>query len=91
MRAAGDDYRPRLTIYFNRVPLEARAGDSVASALLAAGHVSLGRHVVSGRPRGIFCGMGVCAECVATVDGTAAVPTCLTPVRPGMQVEAPLE
>ena len=40
-------------------------------------------------PRTLFCGMGVCCECVMEVDGRASVRTCMTLVRPGMRVDAP--
>ncbi len=38
-------------------------------------------------PRGLFCGMGVCFDCVMVVDGRAGVRVCVTPVRDGMTVE----
>ena len=40
-----------------------------------------------GYPRGIFCGIGRCTDCVMTVDGQPNVRTCVTPVRAGMKVE----
>ena len=64
----------------------AYAGETVATALLVHGR----RHqrVTSRRaePRGLFCGMGVCFDCVATVDGVPNVRTCTTPAAPGMVV-----
>jgi predicted molibdopterin-dependent oxidoreductase YjgC len=39
-------------------------------------------------PRTLFCGMGVCCECVMEVDGRTSVRTCMTLVRPGMRVDA---
>jgi len=39
------------------------------------------------RLRGLFCGMGVCFDCVVTVDGRAGVRACITPVADGMTVE----
>lgn len=41
----------------------------------------------SGAPRGLFCGMGVCFDCLVRVDGRQDVRACMTPVRAGMQVE----
>jgi predicted molibdopterin-dependent oxidoreductase YjgC len=68
-------------------PLEARAGDTVAAALLAAGRLAF-RTTLRGRaPRGLFCGMGICFDCVVTVDGVTGVRACLTPVAEGMAVE----
>jgi D-hydroxyproline dehydrogenase subunit gamma len=61
-----------------------RAGSSVAAALMQAGaacHLS-----VSGEPRGPLCGMGICMECRATVDGAEHARTCQMTVREGMRV-----
>ncbi len=58
----------------------------MAAALLAAG-LRVWRHTPSGAPRGIFCGMGVCFDCLVTVDDLADQRACVTPVRPGMQVQ----
>lgn len=41
----------------------------------------------SGEPRGLFCGMGVCFDCLVRVDGRPGVRACLEPVRDGMHVE----
>lgn len=40
----------------------------------------------SGAPRGLFCGMGVCFDCVVTVDDRPGVRACVTPVADGMRV-----
>jgi len=76
----------RLTV--DGVVVEAAAGTSVAAAILnrggaAAWHV---RRSVSGSARGPLCGMGICFECRATVDGLPHVKTCQLPVRPGTEV-----
>lgn len=82
-RAATGD----LTIQFAGRSVPARAGDSIAVALLAAGITCTRTTPASGAPRGPFCLMGVCFECLAVVDGRANVQTCMTPVRDGMRVE----
>ncbi|MFK8253027.1 2Fe-2S iron-sulfur cluster-binding protein [Ancylobacter terrae] len=63
-----------------RVPVGANLGAMLHQHF--AGHL---RDTASGAPRGLFCGMGVCFDCVALVD---CVPTrtCLTTVAPGMVV-----
>ena len=43
-------------------------GDTVAAALIAAG-IRVCRVTESGQGRGLFCGMGICQECVMTIDG----------------------
>jgi sarcosine oxidase subunit alpha len=67
--------------------IKARAGDTIAAALLAAGLSSTRQSAVSQSPRAPYCMMGVCFECIVTVDGVANRQGCLVPVRHGMQVE----
>ncbi len=66
-------------------PLTAYAGESLAAALLAAGR-RVFRRTAAGEPRGPFCNMGVCFDCIVEVDGARRVRACMTPVRPGMVV-----
>src|SRR4051812_13920249 len=61
-----------------------RARDTVAAALIDAG-IRVCRITGSGEGRGVFCGMGICQECVMTVDGVRAR-ACMTFVRDGMTV-----
>jgi predicted molibdopterin-dependent oxidoreductase YjgC len=66
-------------------PLRAPAGQSIAAALLSAGRRTLRDSPVSGSPRGLYCGIGVCQECRVRADGEI-VRACVTPVVPGMRV-----
>ena len=66
--------------------VDAYPGESLATALLAAG-VRAFRRTRSRAPRGPVCNMGVCFECVVTVDGAPGVRACATPVSEGMRVE----
>jgi D-hydroxyproline dehydrogenase subunit gamma len=65
----------------------ARAGDTVASALLAAGIDPCRTTPVTGAPRAPYCLMGICFDCLVTVDGVGSRQGCLVPVREGMRVE----
>jgi D-hydroxyproline dehydrogenase subunit gamma len=76
-----------LTIWFDGQAVPARPGDSVAVALLAAGITTTRTTPVSGAPRGPFCMMGACFDCLSIVDGRPNVQTCMTPVRDGMRVQ----
>ena len=67
--------------------IEAREGDSVAAAMLAAGFDHCRTTPVSGAPRAPYCMMGVCFECLVTIDGIGNRQACLIPVREGMRVE----
>lgn len=66
--------------------IPAYEGETVAAALLAAGRRIFRHRVPGGDPKGIFCGIGMCFDCLVTVDGTRIVRACVTPVRDGMQV-----
>jgi hypothetical protein len=76
-----------LTIWFDGNPVPARSGDTIAVALLAAGITTTRTTPVSGAPRGPFCLMGACFDCLAQVDGLANVQTCMASVCDGMRVE----
>jgi len=68
----------------------ARVGDTVASALLAAGINHCRTTPVTGAPRAPYCLMGVCFDCLVTIDGVGSRQGCLVPVREGMRVETQL-
>ncbi|AWB25326.1 FAD-dependent oxidoreductase [Methylobacterium currus] len=63
----------------------AAPGASLAAALVAAGQLSLNT-ARDGTPRGPFCGMGACHDCLVTVDGRSGLRACMTKVRDGMRV-----
>src|ERR1051326_2367792 len=44
----------------------------------------------TGEPRGLFCGMGVCFDCLIQVDGRSNVRACRAPVKAGLHVETPI-
>jgi predicted molibdopterin-dependent oxidoreductase YjgC len=60
-------------------------GESVAAAVLAAGRRALRVTPRRGDQRGMYCGIGICFDCVMTVEGQR-VRTCLTPVKDGMRI-----
>jgi predicted molibdopterin-dependent oxidoreductase YjgC len=68
-------------------PVSAFTGETVAAVLLAAG-IRVFRHTAKhGAPRGVFCGIGICYECLVAVDGVPNVRACVTVVRPGMAIQ----
>ena len=77
---------PEVTIRVDGQPLRAREGDSVATALLAAGQMALSRNARTGAPQGGWCMIGVCFGCLCEIDGRPGEQACLTPVQPGMAV-----
>ncbi len=79
-----DQDRPAVTFMLDGVPAEARAGDTVLTALLTAGKVVRDSEFGDGHRAG-FCWMGACQDCLVSVDGVTAR-ACGTLVAPGMQV-----
>lgn len=69
------------------VIVRAFEGETIAAVLFAEGKRRFRSTPLKGEPRGLFCGMGVCFECLVTVNGVPGVRACLTPVQDGMQVE----
>ncbi len=76
----------KVTIKIDGVGIEARDGEPIASALVAAGVKVFRTTRKLGEPRRIFCAIGRCTDCVMTVDGKPNIRTCITPVREGMDV-----
>ena len=61
-------------------------GQTVAAALMAADKRSWRSTRVEGRPRGLFCGIGICFDCLVIVDGKPNQRACLELAGDGMQV-----
>jgi predicted molibdopterin-dependent oxidoreductase YjgC len=86
MRRIDASEAPHITINFEGQPLEVRQGETVAAALLGAGHWTFCTAPLSGAARGPFCMMGVCFDCLLEIDGMANRQACMTEVLEGMQV-----
>lgn len=80
-----------VTLQVDGRPVPARRGQTVAAALLAAGQRVLRHTRRAGKPRGMFCAMGVCFDCVMTINGEAGVRACMTRVEDGMQATSPVQ
>jgi len=77
---------PTTHFTFDGRGVTARAGQSIAAAVLAAGETTLRWTSSTDSPRGLFCGMGICFDCLVTVDGRRNVQACRTPVAEGLVV-----
>jgi sarcosine oxidase subunit alpha len=75
------------TILLDGHPVPARAGEPIATALLAAGRPLLARSAKYHRPRGPFCLAGSCHSCLVRVGGQPNVRACRTPCADGLEVE----
>lgn len=62
-------------------------GEMIAAALLACGKKTFRYTSKYNKPRGVFCGVGKCTDCIMTVNGIPNVRTCITPVEEGMIIE----
>jgi predicted molibdopterin-dependent oxidoreductase YjgC len=67
-------------------PVEFAEGDTVGSCLMRAGVLGL-RRTVRGEPRGLFCGIGICQECLVSVGGQRNRRACQVAAIPGLIVE----
>lgn len=76
----------QITIKVNGKPVTAFEGETVHAALLAAGYRTLRKSPKTGQPRGIFCGMGVCYDCLVTIDGVPDQRACMAQVKERMEV-----
>ena len=75
-------------IIVDGVPINAVEGEPIAAAIVASGRLKLRYTTKRHEPRGVFCGIGRCTDCVMIVDGQPNVRTCVTPVKAGMIVES---
>lgn len=67
--------------------LQGYEGEPIAAALKAAGVLVHRYTQKEHKPRGIFCAIGRCTDCVMIVDGVPNVRTCMTPLQEGMAVQ----
>ena len=71
---------------FEGQPIQAYPGESIGAALTAAGHVTFRLTRKDSKPRGLFCGIGVCYDCLVVVDGRPNQRACVAPAQPGASV-----
>lgn len=82
MRTRGSEHishGEQITITFDGQPILARRNETIAAALTAAGVRDL-RRTANGAARGVFCGMGVCQDCLVTIDGRPNLRACMTKI-----------
>lgn len=77
----------QVTFTFDGKKLQGYEGEPISAALKAAG-VMVHRYTKKEhKPRGIFCAIGRCTDCVMIVDGKPNIRTCVTPLAEGMEVK----
>jgi len=81
----GPERQQPISFIVDGEPIQAYPGDTIASALYAQGK-RVWRVSRSGDQRGLFCGIGLCFDCLVTVDGEPNQRACVTTVAQGMRV-----
>lgn len=79
--------RKKLPFTFQKKKIIGEEGDTIASALHAAGVRILTTSLKYESPRGFFCGIGKCSSCLMRVNGIPNVRTCIAPLKEGISVE----
>lgn len=77
---------PEFEISFDGTPIPCRDGWTIGAALTAAGIRSWRTTRHGQRSRGLFCGIGICFDCLITVNGQPSLRACLVPARPDDEV-----
>jgi sarcosine oxidase subunit alpha len=77
----------RVEITVDGKPVLAYRGETIATALIAAGHWVCRTKGDPPNPMGVYCNIGVCHSCLMTVNGERNVRICMTPVSAGCVVE----
>ena len=75
---------PVINVDGHAIPFE--VGDTIGACLMRRGVLAL-RRSKGGSKRGIFCGIGICNECLVTCDSRRNVRACVTRARPGLSVQ----
>ena len=74
---------PEIEFTFDGTTVTAEDGQSVAAALIADGQRTWRHTRIGGAPRGVFCGIGICFDCLITINGRPNQRACLIEVRQG--------
>lgn len=87
LRTTGVGRGTPVLVYIDGKEVSAFEGENVLAVLWTSGNHTLHTTARFREPRGFYCGIGVCFDCLVTIDGTVNVRACLEPVRAGMQIK----
>ena len=82
--------RSKFTFIFDGNEISAQPGQSVAAAILNQGSRILRQSRATGKPRSVFCGIGICFDCLVVIDGVPNQRACLAQAKAGLIVEIQL-
>ena len=80
------DMGRKVAISVDGKEMQAFEGEPIAAVLMANGIRVFRKTRKRGEPRGVFCAIGRCTDCIMTVDGVSNVRTCVTMVKEGMEI-----
>ena len=83
---AGIKRGEQVEIIVDGQPIKAFKGETIATALIAAGH--LVSRTIDAEPLGVYCNIGICQSCLMTVNGIRSVRICKTLVSDGCRVQS---
>lgn len=81
----------RIEVLVNGRSVEAFEGELVSTVLHAEGISTFGHKATTGRASGLYCGMGVCYECLVTINGENNIRACQTFVESNMSIQTSVE
>lgn len=82
-----DTTQDRVTLTLNGAGVETAPGQTVAAVMTGCGITAWRQTRHEGKPRGVFCGIGVCYDCLVTIDGVANQRACIVEAVEGTAVE----
>ncbi len=78
----------QISFTFNGVAVQCEVGQSIAAAVIDSGTLALRKTRFGDEPRSIFCGIGICFDCVVVIDGVANQRSCLIEAKADMNIES---
>lgn len=84
---AGIDRGKPVSVFVDGREVQAFEGDTVLAVLWASGNHAVHTTARVREPRGYFCGIGMCFDCLVTIDDIVNIRACLEPVRRGMKIK----
>lgn len=77
----------QIRVVLNGLEITSREGQSVGALLLEHEQRATRTTRQNARPRGMFCGIGMCFDCLITINGVTNQRACVTNVEEGMTIQ----
>ena len=78
----------QISFTFNGIAVQCEEGQSIAAAVINSRTLALRKTRFGEEPRSVFCGIGICFDCVVVVDGVANQRSCLIEAKADMNIES---